>query len=356
MFIYAARAYADFYPVHPITYSGVIVAPRMGWQETIGQRDKPQFAPMHVENVGVASQYLRITFRDSDTVEVESDYILNVYENNVSVEVQYIFSSYDYFLEGETYYVRGIEGFAVELRGRAVDPDEISYYVIDPEPGYPGYYTAVFPFNFSRAGDYKVKLSYSYKVPGGFTAVKDGAIERGSRYGFSYDISPLRYWAGGVDEVRVEVIIDGFNITDFGFIYPSDFVFTLKGCTWEWHDLTDNMLSTRKIDSCFGKPGSLYGDFTNILNEKGMEVYDYPIPKAKVIKTLEKGERIYLYVDSDDPNMSDAVYERGWRKCRLLDNREGYVITWLPEYFFESIERRKIMGDFPGIYGGEKLR
>jgi hypothetical protein len=101
----------------------------------------------------------------------------------------------------------------------------------------------------------------------------------------------------------------------------------------------------------FGRAGGLGGDFTEVLREGGMDVYDYPNPDSKVIKKLEHGERVYLYRDANDESISGPMYERGWRKCRFLDNTEGYVITWLPEYFFDSFERRKMMGNYPAIYG-----
>lgn len=301
------------------------------------------------------SQKLRITFQDNDTVNVESDYVFTVYDNDVIVEVQYIFGSSYYFLEGGPHYVNGIEDFAVALDGRAVGPDNISYYVIEPEAGYPGDYTAVFPFDFGRAGEHRVKLSYSFDVPGGVAGIKNASIEQGHRYGFVYDIEPLQYWAGEVHGIRVDVVLENLSITDFELIWPSDFVFTSEGCRWEWRDLTDERLSEDgRIELFFGKAGSLFGNFTEVLREGGMEVYLNPMPNSKVIKTLEQGERVYLYKDADDENLTDVLYERGWRKCRLLDNTEGYVITWLPEYFFESFDRRKIMWNYPAIYGEEK--
>jgi hypothetical protein len=345
-------AFADFYPISCIGFSGGISPPIISWRESVEVKYKARFQAVNVDNVTVVSQDLKIIFRGPDKIEVSSDYVLDVREDNVTVDVQYFFASTYYFVDGEPRFIDGIDCLEVVLNGRHINPDEISYFAIDPEPGIGGEYAAVFQFKFGRAGRHKVKLSYSQDVPGGFLAVKDAALKRGNLYGFSYDISPLQYWAGGVEDVRVELVVDGFNVTDFGVIFPSDFVFTPNGCKWEWRDLTDEVLSeTDSMKLYFGKASWLGGDFTEVLREGGMDVYNSPNPNANVIKTLEQGERVYLYRDSDDPVYGDGIYERGWRKCRLLDNTEGFVITWLPEYFFDSFERRKIMGDFPGFYG-----
>lgn len=347
----AATAHGDFYPIQSIAQSSGISVARPGWEEHLGERGETRFEPLAIENVAVKSQDLRITFRSPDTIEVESDYVLTTYEKNVSVEVQYFYWTCDYHFDKGMHHLPRFEDFEVRLNGKIIDPDKLTYFLIDAEPGYPSDYSVVFPLEFRNTGNYKITISYLQKVPDGFAAVRDAALKSGSRYGFSYDINPLQYWAGGVGEIRVVLILDGLDILDFGLIAPSDFVFTENGCKWEWHDLSDDMFNYLKIDLYYGRAGSLGGDFTEVLCEGGMEVYNHPVPNSKVIRTLEQGERVYLYWERDDPVYGDGAYTRGWRKCRLLDNTEGFVITWLPEYFFDSWERRKISDDFKWFYG-----
>jgi hypothetical protein len=351
--VYVARAYGDFYPIACIGGCGDLSPALIRGREAAEGKYATGYHAINVENVKVVSQDLKMVFRAPGKIEVTSEYVMDVSEDNVAFDVRYIFHTCEYFVEGSRLFIKAIDEFEVELDGRRIKPEKISYFGIDPEPGKGGEYTAVFPLKFGRADRYKVKLSYSQEVPGGFLGVRDAGDRRGCSYGFSYDISPLRYWAGGIEDVGVELVVDGFNIADFGSIYPSAFEFTPEGCKWEWQGITDDMLSGPfDVKLYFGKAGGLGGDFTEVLREGGMEVYSSPGPNAKVISTLEQGERVYLYVDTDDPEFGDAMYERGWRKCRLLDNTEGFVITWLPEYFFDSFERRKMMGSFPGIYGG----
>lgn len=352
--ICAARAYGDFYPMACIAGSSGISPPIDSWRGAAEEKNATRFPAINVDNVSVVAQDLKIVFRAPDKIGVSSDYVLEVTEDNVTVDVQYIFGSMYYYVDGKPQFINGIGPLYVTLGRRRIYQDEISYFAADPEPGAGGEYTTVFPFKFGTAGRYNVEISYTHDVPGGFLGVKDAAYSRGCSYGFSYDISPLRYWAGGIEDVSVELVVDGFDITDFGYIYPSAFEFTPEGCKWEWHDVTDEMLSGPfDVELYFGEAGGLGGDFTEVLREGGMEVYLNPVPDSKVIRTLEQGERVYLYKDANDENISGPMYEWGWRKCRLLDNTEGYVITWLPEYFFDSFERRKMMGTYRAIYGDD---
>jgi hypothetical protein len=345
-------AYGDFYPMACIAGSSGISPLIDSWRGAAEERKATRFPAINVDNVGVVSQNLKIEFRAPDKIEVSSDYFLEVTEDNVIVDVRYIFHTCEYYVEGERLFIKAIDRFDIEINGRRIKPDKIWYFGIDPEPGKGGEYAAVFPFEFGRAGRYKVKLSYSQEVPGGFLGVRDAGDRRGCSYGFSYDISPLRYWAGGVEDVSVELVVDGFYIKDFGSISPSDFVFTKSGCKWEWYDMTDEVLSDDyRISFYFEGAGGGGGNFPKVLRDGGVDVYRTPFPGAEVIGRLEKGERVYLYRERDDPVYGDGVYERGWRKCRLLDNTEGFVITWLPEYFFDSWERRKISDDFTWFYG-----
>ena len=150
--ICAVRAYGDFYPMAVIGGSSEISPPTTRWREAAEEKNATRFHAINVDNVSVVSQDLKVVFRAPGKIEVSSDYVLNVHENNVSVDVQYIFWSCEYFAEGERSFISGSNDLEVKLGGRRINPDKISYFGTDPEPGIGGEYTAVFPFKFGRAG------------------------------------------------------------------------------------------------------------------------------------------------------------------------------------------------------------
>lgn len=240
----AVGAYGDFHVIREITYTGEMVRPIPWWRESLEKEYKAKFPAVDAYNVRVASQDLKINFLRNDTVEVCSEYVLEVFEDEVAVDVQYFFSSVYFVTEGEKRFVQGVDDFEVELGGRSINQEDILFLAVDPEEGREaGEYTAIFPLIFNKAGKYDAKLSYYQEIPGGLSGVKDAAYEHGQTYGFVYDIGPLRYWAGDVSTIRVEVVIEGFDLIDFGFVSPPDFTSTDEGYRWEWHDVTDDTLS-----------------------------------------------------------------------------------------------------------------
>jgi hypothetical protein len=244
LFVCGFSAYGDFHVIREITYTGEMVRPIPWWRESLEKEYKAEFPAVDAYNVRVASQDLKINFLRNDTVEVYSEYVLEVFDDEVAVDVQYFFSSVYYVTEGEKRLVQGIDDFDVELGGTPISREDILFLAVDPEEGgEAGKYTAIFSLVFDKAGKYAVKLSYSQEIPGGILGVKDAASEHGQTYGFVYDIGPLKYWAGDVGTIRVEVVIEGFDLIDFGFVAPPDFTTTDEGYRWEWHDVTDDTLS-----------------------------------------------------------------------------------------------------------------
>jgi len=286
---------------------------------------------INIDTVALKTQDMTITFDYPNKVSVSSDYTFNVLSSGQRVMVAFI-PDYTY---STNIYVSEQGDFIVSVNG-----EELGQYVGNLEWDFSdgeAISTLVFPINFGDQGKYQVNVSYWYTLKESFEEQTIGSEE--NFLGFQYYFFPAMYWAGNVDRITVNFILNGEKVTELGQLLPTDFKFTENGCQWIWEDL-DEELGELKLYILYGFSGLLFSEFTTVISDMGVNVRSGPSTDYPVIATLAKDERVYVYQDYSDELLKNQELEHStgmWSKCRLLDNREGYVcVIYNGDYLLES--------------------
>ncbi len=270
-----------------------------------------------VDTVAFKSQDMKVVFRYPNTIEVESDYIFDVLKPNQKITVAYIFdkTNRDWRENAEE-----LAKTEIMVRGKKVKNKDVT--LIDGSDNYKKDTMIIFPIDFGPAGDCPVTISYSYKIENSFD------YDWGDRMGFVYSFFPAKYWAGGVDRITVDFEIIGGEVSALGQIMPNDFKFTKNGCRWVWNNLKDA--------DFYGDPGlalrlfysgaAMYRDeFHNVIVDAGVNVRSGPGTDYNIVGTIKCDDSVFMLFEDGEGVISEDG--NTWRKCRLLDNTEGFVCS-----------------------------
>jgi len=295
---------------------------------------------INIDTVALKTQDMTITFDYPNKVSVSCEYIFDVLSPGQIVNVAYIPD----YASGTNTYISKLGDFVVSVNGEALGQyvDNMQWgYVDTSRKTVPA---LVFPTNFGGQGECQVSVSYWYTLEEGFAETAQLESGLGDMVGFCYDFSPAEYWAGSVDRITVNFVLDGGKVTELGRLSPADFKFTENGCQWVWEDL-DGELRELGLDIDYGSSGDLRGEFTTVISDVGVNVRSGPGTDYPAITILAKDERVYVYEDKSDKSLMEQNPDH-WLKCRLLDNREGYVCSeYNGEYLLESRAHMKSMSE-----------
>lgn len=300
---------------------------------------------INIDTVALKTQDMTITFDYPNKVSVSSEYTFDVLSPGQVVNVAYI-PDYTY---GTNTDVSEKGDFIV-----SVNREELGQHIGNLEWDYSdalgssGEISAlVFPINFGDRGECQVNVSYWYTLNKDFEEIakaNSGVNQTEGYEGFRYDFSPAEYWSGSVDRITVNFVLNGGKVTELGKLLPADFQFTENGCQWVWADL-DGELGKLVLGINYGSFGLLEGEFTTVISDAGVNVRSGPGTDYPIIATLAKDERVYVYEDKSDELLMEQNPDY-WLKCRLADNREGYVCSeYNGEYLLESSEHERSMSE-----------
>jgi hypothetical protein len=291
---------------------------------------------INIDTVALKTQDMTVSFDYPNKVSVSSDYTFDVLSPGQVVNVAYI-PDYTY---GTSIDVDEQGDFFVSVNGEKL---EQSVHILewDYSDTFNSAVSAlVFPVNFGNPGECRVHISYWYTLKEDFTQKAQSSLEMEEPDGFHYDFSPAGYWAGSVDRITVNFLLNGGKLDELGLINPDDFEFTENGCQWVWENL-DAELANLQLGIYYGSAGLLKGEFATVISEVGVNIRSGPGTDYPIIATLAKDERIYVYDDYRDELLKNASSgnnkDTWWLKCRLPDNREGYICAeYEGEYLLES--------------------
>jgi len=276
---------------------------------------------INIDTVALKTQDMTITFDYPNKVSVCSDYVFEVLAPEQTLLVAYI-PDWTFMLNA---FISEPGEFFVSVNGKELGKDNIKYPVTNTSDE-KNPYAMVFPINFGDHEEYQVNISYWYKLEGDFEKFSKDS----EPWGFLYDFSPAMYWAGNVDRITVNLVLNGVKVTELGELSPPDFKFTENGCQWVWEDL-DKELEGLALSVYYGNSRRFDNEFSNVISDVGVNVRSGPGIDYPIIATLPKGERLYVQENFSEELSEDFVQgniSEWWLKCRLLDNREGYVCAY----------------------------
>jgi len=284
-----------------------------------------------IDTVALRSNELTITLEYPDRVSVRSKYFFESLKPRQDLLVSYIPDTGVKIgrpeIGGRAPYA--FDKFRVLVGGTELKKGDIDFVTEEKDEAVP--VIAIFRLGFDDVGQYTVVIEYSYTLEKSFERTERSHIK--SLIGLCYDLSPVKYWAGVVDSIRVYLVCKGGDISELAMVRPYDFVFTDDGCRWFWEDVSGDDIGfagTERIELYFS-PYDFFsgsGDFITVNDDAGLIVRAGPGNSYDILATVPMSERIYIYYDDGNDLLSkanDPYGDYSWYNCRLRNNSEGFV-------------------------------